>query len=163
MTKNRLAEEANYWDTTIQPGKSLAEIMEMLETFGAEGIMTVQGQAGGKFTWLIRFQWREHNYRFLFTPLICKYPLQTKSFAGKRRTHEEQARYQMGRIAVNFVKAILTAAEAQPGALFGFIELPAGDPGAIPNVASEMDISVLPRMLPLLPSNLDVQENRYGE
>ena len=51
----------------------------------------------------------------------------------------------MGRIAVNFVKAILTAAEAQPGALFGFLELPAnaGRPGALRPVASELKFSNL--------------------
>jgi hypothetical protein len=47
----------------------------------------------------------------------------------------------MGRIAVYFVKAILTAAEAQPAALFGFLELPGAHPGAIPVTAAELDIS----------------------
>lgn len=135
----------------------------MLGEFGADSIMTVQGQTGGKFAWMIRFQWHDHSYRFLFTPLSCMYPNKISSFGGKRRAHDEQAKYQMGRIAVNFVKAILTATETLPGALFGFIELPAGHPGEIPHVASEVNISMLPRMMPLLPANLEIQQARDEE
>ena len=56
----------------------------------------------------------------------------------------------MGRIAVHFVKAVLTAAEAQPGALFGFMELPsqAGRSG-VPPVASELDVTTLLESAPL--------------
>jgi len=45
MIENRYAEKANYWDTTVHPSKSQAEIVEMLEEFGADSIMIAQGQS----------------------------------------------------------------------------------------------------------------------
>jgi hypothetical protein len=148
----RLAEDANYWSTTVHPAKSQAEIMVMLEEFGADNVMVAQGKARGQFAWLIRFQWRGAAYRFTFTPLECKASDKESSFGGKKRPHAEQARYQMGRIAVHFVKAILTAAEAQPAALFGFVELPEAGrhPGGLPVTASELDVSGLIGALPTL-------------
>jgi hypothetical protein len=144
MNKNRYAELGNYWDTTVSPAKSMGEIQEILESFGVEDIMITQGQAAGKLAWIIRFRWQEQTYRFLFTPLVCQWPNQVNTYAGKKRTHDEQARFQMGRIAAWFVKAVLTAAEAQPAALFGFLELPAvAHDGAIPLVASEVNIERL--------------------
>lgn len=155
MTENRhylrFAEEANYWDTTVKPESSLTEIVEMLEKFGADVVMMGRGNAGGRYTWLVRFQWQGRTYRFAFTPLICRADSKLANFGGKRRMHIEQARYQMGRIAMNFVKAILTAAEAQPHALFGFMELPeAASEAGIPPVAAELDVSVLISAAPLL-------------
>ena len=79
--------------------------------------------------------------------------MKESTFGGKRRRHDDQARYQMGRIAVYFVKAILTAADAHPHALFGFMELPGvASRGGIPYVAGELDISKLISSAPLLPS-----------
>lgn len=148
----RCAEDANYWDTTVHPAKSLGEIQEMLEGFGVTNIITTQGQiAGGGTAWLVRFQWNNRAYRFIFAPLGCRYPNKISSFNGKKRVHSEQARYQMGRIAVWFVKAILTAAEANPHALFGFLELPgAARRGSIPPTAAELDVDVLTASLPLI-------------
>jgi hypothetical protein len=136
------AEDHNYFDTTVHPAKSQGEIMEMLDDFGAKHYQVMQGRAGGKYAWLIRFEWREQTYRFTFTPLACRAPDKERSFGGKRRLHADQAEWQMGRIALHFVKAILTAAEAQPAALFGFLELPgAGDrPGGLPLVTSEIPV-----------------------
>lgn len=150
---NRYAEQANYFDTTVHPARSQGEIMEMLENFGADQIMVVQGQAHGKYAWMIRFQWQERNYRFVFTPIACQEPDRERSFGGKRRTYAEQTKYQMGRIAVWFVKAILTAAEAQPDALFGFLELPEAGTrsGGLPVTAAELDVAKLISMAPLLP------------
>jgi len=54
---------------------------------------------------------------------------------------------------VYFVKAILTAADAHPHALFGFMELPGvASRGGIPYIAGELDISKLISSAPLLPS-----------
>ncbi len=160
----RYAEQANYWDTTVHPARSQGEITEMLEEFGAESIMVAQGQSGGRYAWLVRFQWQGSNYHFAFTPLECQWPDKESGFGGKRRIHTEQARYQMGRIAVHFVKAILTAAEAHPHALFGFMELPgvATRPGGIPYTAGELDVSKLVSSAPLLPSSI-IDEDLNGE
>ena len=149
---DRYAEEANYWDTTVHPAKSQAEIVEMLEDFGTTNLMMAQGQTGGKHAWLVRFEWMGRSYRFTFVPLECRTPDKVSTFGGKKRPHAEQARYQMGRIAVHFVKAILTAAEAKPDALFGFVELPgaAVHPGGLPATAAEMDIEGLTAALPAL-------------
>lgn len=144
---NRYAEEANYFDTTVHPNNSQTEIMILLQDFGVSNILFAQGNAGGKFAWIVRFEYKEHTYRFIFSPLTCHYPLHERSYAKKRRTNQEQALFQMGRIAVHFVKAILTAAEAQPGALFGFMELPEFAGNGLPPVASEVD----PRMISSLP------------
>jgi len=72
--------------------------------------------------------------------------------SAKRRSHAEQAKFQMGRIAVHFVKAILTAADAQPHALFGFLELPLAGihRGGLPVTTAELDASGLTAALPEL-------------
>ena len=158
--KPRYAEEANYWDTTVQSGNSQGEIIDLLNDFGAESVMFAQGNAGGRFAWMVRFHWNGANYRFAFTPLQCAQPDQVNSYGGKRRTHTEQAKCQMGRIAVHFVKAILTAAEAQPGALFGFMELPEAASGSgVPPVAAELDISTLIDAAPLFQLPVITLEN----
>lgn len=145
----RYAEEANYWDTSVHPQKSLGEIQELLEDFGVTQMAITQGQAAGRFAWLIRFQWMGRAYHFVFTPLECRQPQKASSFSSKRRKHEDQARYQMGRIAVWFTKAILTAAEANPHALFGFLELPGvAQSGGIPATAGELDVDGLTAALP---------------
>ncbi len=124
----RYAEDHPYFDTTIAPSKSLSEIQELLNDFSAEAIMAVQGQTAGKYAWMIRFAWESRSYRFLFTPLECRYPTKIRSYKKDRRPNNEQARYQMGRIAVFFVKAILTAAATNPHSLFGFL------PDIMPNL-----------------------------
>ncbi len=57
---SRYAEKANYWDTTISPAKSQGEIIEMLEKFGADNTQMTIGSAGGRYAWLIRFQWEDN-------------------------------------------------------------------------------------------------------
>jgi len=153
----RYAEDANYWQTTIYPVKSQAEILELLEHFGVDSIQMTQGKASGRFAWLIRFQWSGATYRFVFTPLKCKYPDKVLSRGGKRRKNEDQAKYQMGRIAYFFVKALLTAAEAQPAALFGFVELPAMSQhvNGLPMTAAEVGVEGVTGLLPELPLQLE--------
>jgi hypothetical protein len=146
--KIRFAEDANYWTTTVQPGTSQGEIVGLLEAFGATAIMVMSGQSAGKHAWLVRFQWNDRSYRFAFKPLSCKHPQKLYSFGGKKRTAEEQSRFQMGRIALYFVKAILTAAEADQAALFGFLELPGAGHGGIPSTASELDVDGIVGALP---------------
>ncbi|MEM7342988.1 MAG: hypothetical protein AAF485_01985 [Chloroflexota bacterium] len=150
----RYAEQANYWQTTVHPAKSQGEIIELLEDFGATNYQITQGQAQSQYAWLIRFEWQSRSYRFTFTPLVCEYPDTERKFGGKKRTHLEQSKYQMGRIAVHFVKAILTAAETHPHALFGFMELPeTASNGGLPRTAGELDtggiVSALPELLPM--------------
>ncbi len=142
------AEDLNYWDTTVHPAKSLGEIQEMLEDFGVTNTMITQGSAGDKLAWLVRFQWRDRSYHFVFTPLPCRWMAKVSTFGGKKRAHEEQARYQMGRIAVYFVKALLTAAQTNPDALFGFLELPGARPGGVPPTTAELDVRGLTAVLP---------------
>jgi hypothetical protein len=146
----KYAEDLNYWDTTVHPAKSLGEIQELLEEFGATATMVTQGRAAQTYAWIIRFQWREKSYRFIFTPAACRWPGKVMSYSGKRRTNEEQARYQMARAAYWFVKAMLTAAEFQPAALFGFLELPGSRTGSMPPVASELDVQELTGLLPAI-------------
>jgi len=149
--QTRYAEEANYFDTTVHPAKSLGEIQEMLDHFGAENVFVAQGTAGGKTAWLIRFMWQGKPYRFAFTPLDCRNPEITLTVGGKKLTNSERAKYQMGRIAVHFTKAILTAAEAHPHALFGFMELSTGQPaGQLPPTAGELNVDGLAQALPEL-------------
>ena len=149
MSEKAYAEDINYFDTTVHPAKSLGEIQEMLDDFGVGNIMVTQGQSGGKHAWMIRFMWKGNPYRFIFFPLPCRQPRAKRSFGGKRRSFEEQARWQMGRIAVYFVKAILTAAGAHPHALFGFKEIAAaGAPGHLPPTAGELNVDGLVKALP---------------
>lgn len=144
------AEDLNYFDTTVHPAKSQAEIIELLEDFGAVNHIIQQGQADGRYAWLVRFEWNDATYRFVFTPRPCRHPDKQHSFGGKRRVNQEQAKYQMGRIAVYFVKAILTAAESNPDALFGFLELPAVSSYAsgLPKTAAEIGVEGLTQTLP---------------
>lgn len=143
---SRYAEDLNYWQTTVHPAVSQGEIVEMLERFGATAVNTMTGQTEGKYAWMIRFMWDGKSYRFLFTPLECHNPGKVYSIGGKRRSAEEQSRYQMGRIAVGFIKALLTAAGTTPAALFGFLELPGN--GGMPMTAAELDVNDLTAMLP---------------
>lgn len=144
----RFAEDANYWTTTVMPGTSQGEISDLLEQFGATAVIIITGQVQGRIAWVIRFQWEGRSYRFLFTPLTCRKPEISYSFSGKRRTVLEQSKYQMGKVAVNFVKAVLTAAETTPAALFGFLELPAVTQSGMPATAAELDVDGLTAALP---------------
>lgn len=159
----RFAEEANYWNTTVHPAKSQAEIVEMLEDFGVNNIVMMQGKTGSRLAWLIRFQWQGKPYRFVFTPLACKNPQKTYSFGGKRRSADEQARYQMGRIATHFVKAILTAAETNPDAMFGFLELASKNTSdrMLPPTAAEINIDELTSSTPSMIMLPGVIDNNY--
>ena len=152
MNQKRYAEKSPYWATTVNPYKSQAEIMVQLEAFGATNTMLAQGQAGGQLAWMVRFEHQGIAHRFTFVPLECEHSERTSSFGGTRRSHADQARYQMGRTAAHFVKAILTAAESQPHALFGFVELPEAGfhPGGLPVTAGELDVEGLTAALPQL-------------
>ena len=144
------AEKARYWQTPVSPMKSQGEILALLDEFGADRMQVTTGRADGRLAWLIRFDWQGRSYRFVFQPLPCEYPDKVLSHDGKRRPNHAQAEYQMGRIAYGFVKALLTAAEAQPTVLFGFLELPAmrRHPSGFPYTAAELDVEDLTGLLP---------------
>ena len=143
----KFAEDAAYWDTTVHPARSQGEVTELLENFGASAVMTAQGVSDGRVAWMIRFQYLDRAYRFVFTPLPCRAPGKVWSVGGKKMTGEERARYQMGRIAVHFIKAILTAAEMNLDALFGFLEL---EHGGRVVTAAELDVDRLTAALPAI-------------
>ena len=143
----KYAEDASYWDTTVHPARSQGEVTELLENFGASAVMVAQGKAGGRSAWLVRFQFLDRAYRFVFTPLPCRQGGKMWTVGGKKLSGEERARYQMGRIAVYFVKAILTAAEMNLDALFGFVELQHG--GQVVT-AAQLDVSGLVKALPAI-------------
>jgi len=146
----RYAEDTNYWSTTVHPATSEGEISALLEGFGASAIMKMSAVTpDGRYLWMIRFQIDGRSYQFRFTPLACRQPEKSYSFSGKRRMASEQARYQMGRIALGMVKAVMTAAEADPAALFGFLELPGKtNSGGIPATAADLDVSGLMELVP---------------
>jgi hypothetical protein len=150
--EKQFAEDRPYWQTTVHPAKSQGEIIELLEDFGAGNMIVAQGRSDGQIAWVVRFEWRGQAYRFVFTPRACEFPDKISSFGGKKRRHEDQSRYQMGRTAVHFTKAILTAAEEKERALFGFLELPEAGyhDGGLPLVASEVDMSSMVGGLPAL-------------
>lgn len=156
ISNSAYAEDSNYWETTVHPAKSWAEIEEMLEEFGVTETMTAKGRVEGRLVRMIRFNWQDKSYRFEFVTRKCRQPDKLASFGGKRRSFTDQAEYQMGREAVNFVKAILIAAKAKPVTLFAFQELPGvgeNRPGGIPITAGELDTSKLTARLPnLLPA-----------
>lgn len=144
----RFAEDANYFMTTVHPANSMGEIQALLDDFGATSINTMTGQNGDKVVWMIRFRWLDKTYRFTFTPLNCRAPEKVLTVAGKKRSALDQSKYQMGRIAVYCVKAILTAAEAMPAALFGFAELAVTNDQGMPATVYELNIDGLTRALP---------------
>lgn len=152
------AEDSNYWETTVHPAKSWAEVEEMLEEFGVNELMTAKGRIEGRLARMIRFNWQGDSYRFEFVAKQCRQPTKLTSFGGKRRTHTDQAEYQMGREAVAFLKAILIAAKSKPKTLFAFQELPGVQtkhPGGLPLTAGELDVSGLAgAMQPLLPASV---------
>jgi hypothetical protein len=145
----KYAEDSPYWDTTVHPAKSLGEIQELLDIFGADAIIVTQGKSNGKSAWLVRFQWKDRSYHFVFLPLPLRSPGRVYKVSGKSVMAEDRTRYQMGRIAMFFVKAILTAAEMNPDALFGFMELPgASNHSGIPQTAAQINITGLVDLLP---------------
>jgi hypothetical protein len=159
----RYAEDMNYYQTTVHPAVSQGEISELLENFGADAISTTTAQIGGKYAMMVRFQWEGKSYRFTFSPLECRNPDKVASYGGKKRTAQEQSRYQMGRIAAAFVKAILTAADTMPSALFGFLELPGVSvQNGLPITAGEMDPKQLTGVLSL-PSVIPQSDTVEGE
>jgi hypothetical protein len=144
MIEKRFAEDANYFTTTVHPAQSMGEIQAMLDDFGADSVQTATGKDKNDVpTWMIRFHWLDQFYRITFRPLDCRNPEKEMTVAGKRRTCREQAKYQMGRIAYFAVKALLTAAEAMPGALTGFAELNAVNADGIPVTVQEVNIGKL--------------------
>lgn len=147
------AEESPYWDTTVSPAKSQGEVIEMLNDFGADAIMVGQGMSSGNYAWLVRFGWLGRSYRFVFQPLPLQYPNRVYTVSKKRLTAADRARQQMGRIALNFVKSILTAAQMNPAALFGFLELPAAyQQQGFPATTAELDVDHLVSTLSILPA-----------
>lgn len=153
MTEPRYAENANYWTTKVSPFVSQGEIYAMLKMFGVEGMAITQGQtADGRDALLVRFGWLGESYRFVFVPLCCEYPDKTRRVGKEVRTHDEQALYQMGRVAMHGVKAILTIAEATPAVLAGFKELPGAGHHAdgMPYTLGELDMRELTAALPAI-------------
>lgn len=145
------AEDRPYWATTVPPSKSLGALMACLAKFGIFRHEVRQGQAHGNVAWLIRFQYLGRSHRFVFTPRLCRDPDAVRSFGGARRTHARQAIFQMGRTAAHFVKNLLAAADDQPAALFGFVELPGVfHANELPATAAELDLEGLTAALPEL-------------
>lgn len=147
------AEEMNYFQTTVHPAKSQGEIVALLEEFGVENIIFTQGLSAGRIVaWIVRFEWDGRTYRFGFKPLECLNPDKDKSYGGRRRANKMQAKWQMGRIAVHFTKAILTAATVSSHALFGYVELPEAGTykDGSPIIAGELGIDGLTGALPNL-------------
>lgn len=146
------AEDRPYWDTTVSPGKSQGEIVETLEDFGALQVQFSQGTTrDGRFAWLIRFTWQNRTYRFAFQPLPCHWPTKVYTRNGKKFYGSDQAKLQMGRTAFYFIKAILTAADTSPHALFGFLELPGVSmPAGLPATAAELNVERLVKALPAI-------------
>lgn len=143
------AEDMNYFDTTVPLSRSIGEVGELLDNFGASASIVSQGRSDGKLAIAVRFQYASRTYRFTFIPYPCRNPEKTRKIGGRYRTNAEQAGLQVGRIAVNFVKAILTAAEMNPAALFGFLELPGyGSRAGAPVIASEIPVEDLTGLLP---------------
>ena len=149
----RFAEDANYWTTTVSPFVSQGEIYAMLKEFGVEGMMITQGQTtDGRAALLVRFGWLGESYRFAFVPLQCRDPQKQRKVGKEYRTNAEQAVYQMARVAVHGVKAILTIAESTPAVMAGFKELPSAGSHAdgLPYTVGELDMRELTAALPLI-------------
>ena len=138
MPEPKYAEQMPYWQTTVQPYKTQDAIMRLFKKFGAEERIISQGQAAGRYAWMVRFQWRGKSYRFVFTPLRCKSP--AKQIKG--RTHEEQATYQMARIALYCIKNLFAFPDSEflRAATFGFMEVTDGPrhPGGLPYTMAEL-------------------------
>lgn len=153
MQEARFAEDANYWTTSVSPFVSQGEIYAMLKAFSTEGMIITQGQTtDGREALLVRFGWLGESYRFAFIPLKCREPEKTRVVKGEKRSHGEQAVYQMCRIAMHGVKAILTIAESTPAVLAGFKELPGvghHDDG-LPYTMGELSTHELTAALPLI-------------
>lgn len=145
------AEDRPYWATSVQPSKSLGEVVAQLDRFGIVKHEVRQGQVYGDVAWLVRFDLHGRSHHFVFRPRECREPDTVRSFGGVRRSHARQAIFQMGRTAFHFVKNILAAALDQPAALFGFVELPGVFHAiGLPATAADIDVSGLTEALPEL-------------
>ena len=143
------AEDRPYFNTTVQPSKSLGEVIAQLDRFGILKHEVRQGQVYGEVAWLVRFDFEGRSHHFVFRPRPCRDPGTVRSFGGIRRSHARQAIFQMGRTAFHFVKNILAAALDQPAALFGFVELPGVFHAiGLPATAADIDVSGLTEALP---------------
>ena len=105
----RYAEDSNYWKTTVKPSKSQREIRQLLENFGVTNYAIRQGRVRGKPAWVVRFEWQGVSHRYVFLPLECKEPDKIGFFGWKRHSHAEQACFQMGQEALEYLNDELAA------------------------------------------------------
>lgn len=146
------AEEADNWRTTVTIAKSQAETLDLLDVCSATEIQSTIGQANGRAALVVHFELDSRTFRFGCQTLAYRDADLLRSFEGKHRSRSEQAEYPMGRIAGDFAKAPLTAAQAQPDALCRFIEIPGTEQdGALSATIAELDLSGLMSTLPSLP------------
>lgn len=170
----RFAEDANYWTTVVPPYESFGKILALLENFDVGTKVLSQATTDdGRMALVIRFDWFNEGHRLLFVPLECREPDKVSTFGKKKRKHSEQAKFQVARIALYSVKAILTMAESQPSVLYGFKELPGigSHTNGLPFTAGELDLHTITKSLPtiqvqpwaLLQAGDDALEGEYIE
>ena len=147
------AEDLPYWNTETSLARNQERIERVLDSFGAEAIMTTQGRKGDQVLWMIRFQFKGLAYRFEYQP----YPMKGTD-PIKRRPRIEQAIMQMSARAYHEIKAVLTAAAFEqdretPRALYGYLELRDDGSGRPPRASDLSPIELAARLeLPTVPA-----------
>lgn len=127
------AEEAPRWTTEVDPDALMMRIRRSLRKFGIRDVQFTEGDLESRRAWVIQFKYLEEHYLFKFISRGCQTPDKVKSFHGKKRTHREQAYYQMARVAEAFTEAVLMAAVENEDVLLSFKALPANVVGVRPD------------------------------
>jgi hypothetical protein len=133
MSEKLYAEEAPRWTTNVDPDASMMRIRRALRKFGVRDVQFTEGELESRRAWVIQFKYNDERYLLKFIARECQDPDRVTSFRGHKRTHREQAYYQMARVAEAFTEAILMAAVENEDVLLSFKALPTNVAGIRPD------------------------------
>lgn len=152
MADKQYAQNFPYWQTTIKPSKSKAEVDEILARYGARVVQITTGRLEGKEAWRIAFIYDDTPYQLVFHPLPLKQDYPTTK-------QEYQALCQMGRLAVYTIKNLMMIGKLQPAALFGFMAIPG--PRGETRTTAELGVEGLVNILPELEFKPDTNSQKF--
>lgn len=136
------AQDMNFKNTTVSIEKSRLEIEKQLKDHGAKNVGGIYyDDDPGDEKLMIGFRWLDRQFQMEFRPIEPDYTRGYKS----RDQHWQQAIRQMGRVALNFVKASMLMAlnDKNIGLMAAFELLPDGGtiqqlaPGGINNLLKD--------------------------
>ena len=107
--KTLFAQDASFWDSgKSELSDSIGELGRILDKYGCDAAGTMKRKVDGKTHLIVEFALNDRRFAIEFKPLKVDY-------GRGRRTEaqlDELAEWQMGRIAVHWLKSMLTMVES---------------------------------------------------